>query len=111
MSPIQQRLLYPLLNEAAKCLEEGVAAEAWMIDLAMVLGTVFAPFRGGPLHAADSLGIACLVSDLESLAHQVGDRLEPCGLLHAMAAEGRTFFTTATSHSNAGVLAHEETHR
>ena len=49
LTEIQKRLIYPMINEAAKCLEAGIVAEPWPIDLAMVLGTGFAPFRGGPL--------------------------------------------------------------
>ncbi len=49
---IRDRLVLRMVNEAAKCVEEGVVAEAWMVDLAMVLGTGFAPFTGGPLNLA-----------------------------------------------------------
>src|SRR5207248_5473101 len=57
VDPVQRRLIYPMINEAAKCLEAGVVTEPWVVDFAMVLGTGFAPFRGGPLRFADSLGL------------------------------------------------------
>ena len=67
LSAIQKRLFYPMINEAAKCLEAGVVTDPWVIDLAMVLGIGFAPFRGGPLRLADSLGLDRVVSELDDL--------------------------------------------
>src|SRR4029077_16217634 len=64
LSTIQKRLMYPMINEAAKCLEAGIVAEAWMVDLAMVLGTGFAPFRGGPLRTADAIGLPRVVREM-----------------------------------------------
>jgi 3-hydroxyacyl-CoA dehydrogenase/enoyl-CoA hydratase/3-hydroxybutyryl-CoA epimerase len=82
-----------MINEAAKCLD-GVVHEAWAVDLGMVLGTGFAPFRGGPLHVADAIGVPLLVSGLEELSRSCGNRYEPCTLLKEMAAEKRSFFGT-----------------
>jgi 3-hydroxyacyl-CoA dehydrogenase / enoyl-CoA hydratase / 3-hydroxybutyryl-CoA epimerase len=97
LTGVQRRLIYPMINEAARCLETGVADAAWVIDLAMVLGTGFAPFRGGPLHAADSWGIAQVVSDLENLRRGAGPRFDPCQLLRDMKAEGRGFYPAAAT--------------
>ena len=58
---IVQRLIYPLVNEAARCLEENIVERADDVDLAMVFGTGFAPFRGGPLQYADSVGLGKIV--------------------------------------------------
>jgi 3-hydroxyacyl-CoA dehydrogenase/enoyl-CoA hydratase/3-hydroxybutyryl-CoA epimerase len=80
-----------MINEAAKCLEAAVVAESWMIDLAMVLGTGFAPFRGGPLRMAVSLGLERVVRELDELRQTHGPRFEPAPLLRAKAAEGRGF--------------------
>jgi 3-hydroxyacyl-CoA dehydrogenase / enoyl-CoA hydratase / 3-hydroxybutyryl-CoA epimerase len=91
-SPVQRRLIYPIINEAAKCLESGVVSEPWVVDLAMVLGTGFAPFRGGPLRTADAIGIAQLVGELNNLQRDLGPRFEPCSLLRTMAAEERGFY-------------------
>jgi 3-hydroxyacyl-CoA dehydrogenase/enoyl-CoA hydratase/3-hydroxybutyryl-CoA epimerase len=92
LSELQQRLIYPMINEAARCLENGVVEEAWMIDLAMVLGTGFAPFRGGPLHTADALGIPRLVRELEVLQRRYGPRYAPTALLRTLASEERDFY-------------------
>jgi 3-hydroxyacyl-CoA dehydrogenase/enoyl-CoA hydratase/3-hydroxybutyryl-CoA epimerase len=93
IDPVQKRLIYPMINEAAKCLEAGIVSEAWAIDLAMVMGTGFAPFRGGPLRTADTIGVPRVGRELEAFRDQYGPRFEPCGLLKAMAAEGRGFYT------------------
>ncbi len=95
LSELQKRLMYPMINEAAKCLEAGVVGEAWVVDLAMVLGTGFAPFRGGPLRTADSLGVSRLVHELDALRSEHGDRFEPAALLRTMTEEGRGFYTEA----------------
>ena len=96
LSPIQKRLIFPMINEAAKCLEAGVVGEAWVVDLAMVLGAGFAPFRGGPLRTADSLGLARVVGELEALRREHGERFEPAPLLRARAKEGRGFYADAS---------------
>ncbi|MGH7200619.1 MAG: 3-hydroxyacyl-CoA dehydrogenase NAD-binding domain-containing protein, partial [Planctomycetaceae bacterium] len=91
---IQRRLVYPLINESAGCLSRGVVAEAWMADLAMVLGTGFAPFRGGPLRLADEIGSETVVADLRRLEEQFGERFAPCSLPARMATDGRRFYET-----------------
>jgi 3-hydroxyacyl-CoA dehydrogenase/enoyl-CoA hydratase/3-hydroxybutyryl-CoA epimerase len=101
LSEVQRRLIYPMINEAAKCLEN-VISEPWAVDLAMVLGTGFAPFRGGPFHTADSIGIANLVRSMEELARSAGSRYEPCPLLKQMAADGQSFFGTRREYLIAG---------
>lgn len=95
LSPIQKRLIYPLINQAAKCLEAGVVAEPWVVDLAMVLGTGFAPFRGGPLRTADALGVSRVVDELDALRRELGERFEPAPLLRVMAKERRQFHVPA----------------
>ncbi|WP_439631611.1 3-hydroxyacyl-CoA dehydrogenase NAD-binding domain-containing protein [Gemmata sp.] len=100
LSEVQKRLVYPMINEAAKCLGAGVVAEAWAADLAMVLGTGFAPFRGGPLRTADSLGVARVVRELDELRAAHGPRFEPAELLRHTAREGHGFYadTRALAH-------------
>jgi 3-hydroxyacyl-CoA dehydrogenase/enoyl-CoA hydratase/3-hydroxybutyryl-CoA epimerase len=102
LTEIQRRLVYPMINEAAKCLD-GVVHEPWAVDLGMVMGTGFAPFRGGPLHVADAINLPLLVSGLEELSRAVGNRYEPCPLLKTMAAEHRMFFAARSERSMAGV--------
>lgn len=77
LSAMQQRLVLAMVNEAGRCLDENIVAEAWMIDLAMVLGTGFAPFRGGPLRYARQFSSHDLVSTLEAMARVYGPRFEP----------------------------------
>ena len=95
-----------MINEAAKCLEGAIVRDAWVIDLAMVLGTGFAPFRGGPLRTADALGLATVVRELDALRTAHGARFEPAALLRTKAAEGHGF-TTEDSRPRE----HEEVHR
>jgi 3-hydroxyacyl-CoA dehydrogenase/enoyl-CoA hydratase/3-hydroxybutyryl-CoA epimerase len=88
---LTQRMSLLMVNEAARCVEEHVAASAADIDLAMVLGTGFAPFRGGPLRYADTKGIANVVASLEKLA-TLDARFTPCALLKQMAAANARFY-------------------
>jgi 3-hydroxyacyl-CoA dehydrogenase/enoyl-CoA hydratase/3-hydroxybutyryl-CoA epimerase len=89
---IENRLVLLMVNEAARCLEEGLVATAGEIDLAMVMGTGFAPFRGGPLRYADSTAMAKVVDDLTQLANTAGPHYEPCALLRDMAKAGKRFY-------------------
>ena len=102
LTEIQRRLIYPMINEAAKCLD-GVISEPWAVDLAMVLGTGFAPFRGGPLHTADAIKLPLLVNGMEEIARFAGNRFEPCQLLKAMASERQEFFGAKPEPLVAGV--------
>ena len=54
LDPIEERLVLAMINEASRCLEDRVAADAGAIDIAMVFGAGFPPFRGGPLRHADT---------------------------------------------------------
>jgi 3-hydroxyacyl-CoA dehydrogenase/enoyl-CoA hydratase/3-hydroxybutyryl-CoA epimerase len=87
---IIQRLVYPLVNEAARCLDERIAEKADDVDLAMVFGTGFAPFRGGPLRYADSVGVAKIVQTLDRFAAS-SPRFTPCDRLRRMASAGERF--------------------
>lgn len=73
----RDRMVYTMVNEAGRCVDEQIVDAPWMIDLAMVLGTGFAPFRGGPLRYAHHTGIAATVLKLKSLQEQLGDRFRP----------------------------------
>jgi len=73
-SPIQQRLILTMVNEAQKCLVEKVVPEAWMVDLGMVLGTGFAPFRGGPMACLEKWGRKHVVARLNLLRERCGAR-------------------------------------
>ncbi len=74
---LTDRLILILLNECAACLREGIAADADLIDAAVVFGTGFAPFRGGPLAYARARGVNAVVERLQGLAQRHGERFEP----------------------------------
>lgn len=85
---MKRRLVLLLVNESARCLEESVVEEAGDVDFGMIMGTGFAPFRGGPLRFADTFGIARLVAEMESR----GGLFSPCDLLRHMARNRKTFY-------------------
>lgn len=76
-SDFTDRLILPLVDACVECLRKGVAADADEIDAALVFGTGFAPFRGGPLHYAKSRGIEAVRDRLNDLAETHGDRFRP----------------------------------
>lgn len=86
------RLILPMINEAARVLDEKVVDASEDVDFAMILGTGWAPFRGGPLRHADSLGLAKVVARLDELAAKFGERFTPSQRLRDMAAKGATFY-------------------
>jgi 3-hydroxyacyl-CoA dehydrogenase/enoyl-CoA hydratase/3-hydroxybutyryl-CoA epimerase len=74
---IQWRLVLPMVNEAARVLEEGVTDSTDAIDLAMVMGTGLAPFRGGIVQFANTVGVEEIVLQMDELAAKHGPRFEP----------------------------------
>lgn len=89
---IEQRLVLLMINEAARCLEERLVSSASEVDLAMVLGTSFAPFRGGPLRYADSIAVTKVAEELTRFSESAGPHYAPCGLLRDMAKSGKRFY-------------------
>src|SRR5207248_5314646 len=85
---IQDRLVLLFVNEAIRCLDEGVLQSPTDGDLGAVLGLGFPPFRGGPFHYADSLGHKTLADRLRQLAQHHGRRYEPADWL----SRGERFF-------------------
>ena len=81
-----------MVNEAARCLEEDVVANARYLDMAMVMGTGFPAFRGGLLRYADSEGLANIVARLGLLKEQFGERFTPAEPLIEMAKNNQTFY-------------------
>ncbi|MCK4755223.1 MAG: hypothetical protein KAS58_08310, partial [Calditrichia bacterium] len=71
------RMVYPMINEAARCLEEKIAARPQDVDLGMIFGTGFAPFRGGLLTYADDEGISKVYETLQALAESDHNRFKP----------------------------------
>ena len=76
---IADRMVLPMVNEAARCLEEEVVRSAAELDLALIFGTGFPPFRGGLCRWADQEGLGRIVATLERLESAVGDRFAPFG--------------------------------
>jgi len=89
---LKLRLSLLIVNEAARCVEERVSAGPEMVDFAMVMGTGFAPFRGGPLRYAETFGLRRVVDELERLSTMAGPRYARCDLLKQLAAEGKHFY-------------------
>jgi 3-hydroxyacyl-CoA dehydrogenase/enoyl-CoA hydratase/3-hydroxybutyryl-CoA epimerase len=84
-------MVLAMINEAARCLDERVVDDAGPIDLAMIFGAGFPPFRGGLLRYADTLGVGRVESRLTALRAERGERFKPAALLSKMAAAGETF--------------------
>ena len=74
---MSERLMLPMVNEAARCLQEEIVRSAADLDLAMIFGTGFPPFRGGLCRWADAQGADKLASKMEQWATQLGDRFKP----------------------------------
>jgi 3-hydroxyacyl-CoA dehydrogenase len=88
---ILQRLLYPVVNEGAKILDEGIAARAADVDVAAMLGYGWPVYTGGPMFWANTLGLAQVVQDMRALAAQHGMTFAPAPLLERLAAAGQKF--------------------
>jgi 3-hydroxyacyl-CoA dehydrogenase len=88
---ILKRCLYPLINEAAKILDEGIAARPGDVDVVWVYGYGFPAWRGGPLRWADSVGLRSIVDDLLAFERVHGDVWTPAPLLRELAERGETF--------------------
>jgi 3-hydroxyacyl-CoA dehydrogenase / enoyl-CoA hydratase / 3-hydroxybutyryl-CoA epimerase len=71
------RLILPMSNVCVACLREGIVDNADVVDGAMIFGTGYAPFRGGPLNYARSRGAENVVATLRALAEKFGDRFSP----------------------------------
>ncbi len=90
---ILDRILLPTINEAARCLDEGIVTDPAHIDMALILGTGFPPFRGGLLRYADDLGAHYVVSHLKALEETYGTRYAPCEYLVRMVDQKASFYT------------------
>ena len=88
---LTERMVYAMVNESARCLEEGVVTDAGKVDLALVFGAGFPPFRGGPLRYADRAGLSKIHQRLMALHAEKGERFRPSELLARLASEGGSF--------------------
>jgi 3-hydroxyacyl-CoA dehydrogenase/enoyl-CoA hydratase/3-hydroxybutyryl-CoA epimerase len=89
---LQERMTLLMVNESARCLEEQIVTAPEDVDFAMINGTGFAPFRGGPLRYADSLGAQRVVGAMNKLVERGAEHFAPCELLKQMAAGGKKFY-------------------
>jgi 3-hydroxyacyl-CoA dehydrogenase/enoyl-CoA hydratase/3-hydroxybutyryl-CoA epimerase len=94
LQEIQDRLIMPLIDEASRCLEEKVVKKPRELDLALVVGTGFPSFSGGPLRLADSIGIAEVIEKLEQVYRHAPAGRTPSRLLQTMLSSGRRFYST-----------------
>lgn len=88
---IVERLIYPLINEAALILEEGIAQRSSDIDLVWIYGYGFPVYRGGPMFYADTVGLDKVLECIRSYQQRYGDTWKPAPLLENLAAKGKKF--------------------
>ncbi len=86
---VLERCLYPMVNEGAKILEDGIAIRGSDIDVVWVNGYGWPVYRGGPMHWADSVGLSEIVERIKHYSETVGGRdWELSPLLERLAGEG-----------------------
>jgi len=89
---VRERCWLAMLNECVYCLEEGIAEHPRDVDIGVIFGLGFPPFRGGVLRYADAVGLGTVVDKLHDLADEFGDRLRPADLLEEKAERGESFY-------------------
>jgi len=89
---IVERCWLQMLNETARCMEEGIITNPADVDIGVIFGFGFPPFRGGLLREADRQGLAWVVEKLDGYAERHGERLRPAPLLRDMAGRGARFY-------------------
>lgn len=89
-----------IVDEAARCLEEEVVERPSDIDLAMIMGTGFPPFRGGPLRHADAMGLNVIVDRLRDRVERGETQVAPCELLVRLGREAKTFYSLEPTRSS-----------
>jgi len=88
---IQERCIFPLLNEGLRILEEGIAQRASDVDVVWCMGYGFPRYRGGPMFYADTIGLPALLAGMEKYKTMYGPmHWEPAPLLVRLVREGRT---------------------
>jgi 3-hydroxyacyl-CoA dehydrogenase / enoyl-CoA hydratase / 3-hydroxybutyryl-CoA epimerase len=88
-----ERSFFQMINEAARALhEDHIVDRPEQVDLAMIMGTGFPPFRGGLLKYADTVGVDYICQQLEEFAPKYGIRFKPCAALQSMAKNKESFY-------------------
>ncbi|PLY07571.1 MAG: enoyl-CoA hydratase [Arcobacter sp.] len=90
---IIQRCIYIMINEASRCLEEGIVQSANVINFAMITGTGFPPYKGGLLNYANDVGLENVLNTLNSLYGRYGKRFKPSNLLIKLVENKKNFKT------------------
>jgi 3-hydroxyacyl-CoA dehydrogenase/enoyl-CoA hydratase/3-hydroxybutyryl-CoA epimerase len=88
---IAERCWLQMLNEVARTIEERIVTDPDVVDIGVIFGLGFPPFRGGILREADRIGLDVIVQRLDAYASKHGKRLAPAPLLREMAARGERF--------------------
>jgi 3-hydroxyacyl-CoA dehydrogenase/enoyl-CoA hydratase/3-hydroxybutyryl-CoA epimerase len=91
---LAEHIILPMIDEAARCLDEKVVRRPREIDVATVMGMGFPPFRGGLLRYADSLGIPYIIEKLEKIYSEPGPKREVSSYLRQMSESGRNFYSS-----------------
>ncbi len=94
---IQQRTVLAMLNEAVRCLSDGIIRSPRDGDVGAVFGIGFPPFRGGPFRYMDTVGIQIVVQRLEDLNARFPGRFEPAEMLLEMARHRQNFYSDERS--------------
>lgn len=89
---IAERTVFMMLNEAARCLDEGVIRNARDGDIGAIFGIGFPPFLGGPFNYMDTLGLEHVVNRLTHYSETVDAKFAPADILVKMAEGGETFY-------------------
>ncbi len=88
---ILQRCIYPMVNEGAKILEEGMAIRASDIDIVWINGYGWPIYRGGPMFYGDTVGLAVVLDTMRDFEARLGSDFKPSALLERMVADGKRF--------------------
>jgi 3-hydroxyacyl-CoA dehydrogenase len=89
---IEDRMILAMVNEAARALDDEVVARPQDVDVGLIYGTGFPPFRGGLLRYADSIGVDAIADRLRGYAERIGPRFEPAARLQSLGRAGRRFY-------------------
>lgn len=93
---IINRCIFIMINEASRCLEEGIVDDPNIIDFAMITGTGFPPYKGGLCTLANKIGIKNVVKSLEKYEKSYGERFKPSSLLLKLQEQDKDFNTGET---------------
>lgn len=92
---ILPRFLYAMINEASRCLDEKIVSKPEFLDLSLITGIGFPPFRGGLLRYADEIGSPSIVSTLERFEKEYGMRFQPAAYLKQKAQKNGKFYSNS----------------